>query len=396
MFTVDYEIGGAAQAHDHPFEEAYFFLEGQVEGEIDGADLPPSDRATSCSRVSGSVHGFYNVGNGRVRWIETQAPQPPARHAYRWVGELEALRGGEHDDRTTGAVVVVGGTRAIGLEIARHFVERGPRGRAHRARRRRTSRTAVAGARWATSDGRHVRPRRADIDRAGPGRVGPGPAPCRWSAIDRDAQHVADYDIARAIRLVTLKLVGYTEVVHALLDRLTDDVLHRAVRWAGQGSSVPGLHDRQHRQRRDRGPDPHPRPPAQADPGQLHPSGDRRRQPVLGGEAGGPRGVPRETPDRADCRPWPRSSARSCSCSRTRAINGVDLMVDGGIGTADLSPRARSRTAQAACDLRRGRHDPFRDRQPRSRQPGTDTTVRAGGPPRSPRPMRPRSGRRPS
>jgi NAD(P)-dependent dehydrogenase (short-subunit alcohol dehydrogenase family) len=34
---------------------------------------------------------------------------------------------------------------------------------------------------------------------------------------------VADYDIARAVRLVTLKLVGYTEVAHALCDRLTDD-----------------------------------------------------------------------------------------------------------------------------------------------------------------------------
>jgi quercetin dioxygenase-like cupin family protein len=29
MFMVDYEPGGAAQAHDHPFEEAYFFLEGE-------------------------------------------------------------------------------------------------------------------------------------------------------------------------------------------------------------------------------------------------------------------------------------------------------------------------------------------------------------------------------
>ena len=40
-------------------------------------------------------------------------------------------------------------------------------------------------------------------------------------AIDRDQNSVADYDIARAIRLVTLKLVGYTEVVHAL--RTADD-----------------------------------------------------------------------------------------------------------------------------------------------------------------------------
>ena len=36
MFTVDYEIGGAAQQHDHPFEEAYFFLAGEVEAELDG------------------------------------------------------------------------------------------------------------------------------------------------------------------------------------------------------------------------------------------------------------------------------------------------------------------------------------------------------------------------
>ena len=36
MFTVDYELGGAAQAHDHPFEEAYVFLAGEIEGELDG------------------------------------------------------------------------------------------------------------------------------------------------------------------------------------------------------------------------------------------------------------------------------------------------------------------------------------------------------------------------
>ena len=43
------------------------------------------------------------------------------------------------------------------------------------------------------------------------------------AAIDRDQNTVADYDLVRAIRLVTLKLVGYTEVVHSLRDRLTDD-----------------------------------------------------------------------------------------------------------------------------------------------------------------------------
>ena len=42
-------------------------------------------------------------------------------------------------------------------------------------------------------------------------------------AVDRDENSVAEYDIARATRLVTLKLIGYTEVVHTLASRLTPD-----------------------------------------------------------------------------------------------------------------------------------------------------------------------------
>ena len=42
-------------------------------------------------------------------------------------------------------------------------------------------------------------------------------------AIERDNNTARGYDIDRALRLVTLKLVGYAEVVHALLPRLTID-----------------------------------------------------------------------------------------------------------------------------------------------------------------------------
>ena len=97
MFTVDYEVGGAAQAHDHPFEETYFFLAGEVEAELDGERhvLRPGDVVFA---GVGSVHGFWNEGPERVRWIETQAPQPPARHAYRWLPTWERfeqqVRGG--------------------------------------------------------------------------------------------------------------------------------------------------------------------------------------------------------------------------------------------------------------------------------------------------------------
>ena len=41
------------------------------------------------------------------------------------------------------------------------------------------------------------------------------------AAIERDQNAVADYDLGRALRLVTLKLVGYTEVVHVLAPRFT-------------------------------------------------------------------------------------------------------------------------------------------------------------------------------
>jgi quercetin dioxygenase-like cupin family protein len=95
MFTVDYELGGAAQAHDHPFEETYFFLAGEVEAELDGEPhtLRPGDVVFA---GVGSVHGFWNTGAERVRWIETQAPQPPVRHAYRWKAVWERF---EEDNR---------------------------------------------------------------------------------------------------------------------------------------------------------------------------------------------------------------------------------------------------------------------------------------------------------
>jgi NAD(P)-dependent dehydrogenase (short-subunit alcohol dehydrogenase family) len=43
------------------------------------------------------------------------------------------------------------------------------------------------------------------------------------AAIERDENTVLDYDLERALRLVTLKLVGYTEVVHALAPKFHDD-----------------------------------------------------------------------------------------------------------------------------------------------------------------------------
>lgn len=43
------------------------------------------------------------------------------------------------------------------------------------------------------------------------------------AAIERDANSVRDYNLEGATRLAVLKLVGYTEAVHVLADRLTPD-----------------------------------------------------------------------------------------------------------------------------------------------------------------------------
>jgi quercetin dioxygenase-like cupin family protein len=93
MFTVDYEPNGAAQIHDHPFEEAYFFLDGEIEGILDGAQYTIRAGDVVFAGV-GATHGFFNTGGGRVRWIETQAPQPPFRHAYRWLDHWKRFEEG--------------------------------------------------------------------------------------------------------------------------------------------------------------------------------------------------------------------------------------------------------------------------------------------------------------
>jgi quercetin dioxygenase-like cupin family protein len=90
MFMVEYQPGGVAHPHDHPFEEAYYMLEGEVEAMADGAEytLRPGDAFWT---GAGCVHAFTNTSGGRVRWLETQAPQPPARHSYRFERDWEYL-----------------------------------------------------------------------------------------------------------------------------------------------------------------------------------------------------------------------------------------------------------------------------------------------------------------
>jgi mannose-6-phosphate isomerase-like protein (cupin superfamily) len=90
MFMVDYQPTAIAHPHDHPFEEAYVFVEGEVHGLIDGELLVLHPGDVLWAGV-GCDHGFENRSSGLVRWIEVQAPAPPPRHSYRFSREWEHL-----------------------------------------------------------------------------------------------------------------------------------------------------------------------------------------------------------------------------------------------------------------------------------------------------------------
>lgn len=82
-FIVEFQPGGAGTVHDHPFEETYFFLSGEAEGILDGQTYRVKAGDFVWAGVGGT-HGFFPLGDKPVRWLETQAPQPPSQHAFRF------------------------------------------------------------------------------------------------------------------------------------------------------------------------------------------------------------------------------------------------------------------------------------------------------------------------
>jgi NAD(P)-dependent dehydrogenase (short-subunit alcohol dehydrogenase family) len=133
-----------------------------------------------------------------------------------------------------GAVVVVGGTRAIGLEIARHYVESGHdvvisgRTQEHVDSAVSTLGGRATGVTFDLSEPDSIAPALATV-----GRV----RHLALVAIDRDSNSIKEYDITSATRLVTLKLVGYTSVISVLKDRL--DTSSSIVLFGGQAKDLP-------------------------------------------------------------------------------------------------------------------------------------------------------------
>ncbi len=119
-----------------------------------------------------------------------------------------------------GTVVVVGGTCEIGKHLAQHYASQGHR-------------VVVTSRDWdrAQAAAREVGGECVGIsvDLSQPHRIASALAEVddvlhlALVALYRDGNRVHDYNIDEAIKLVTLKLVGYTEVAHVLAPKMCSD-----------------------------------------------------------------------------------------------------------------------------------------------------------------------------
>jgi NAD(P)-dependent dehydrogenase (short-subunit alcohol dehydrogenase family) len=119
-----------------------------------------------------------------------------------------------------GTVVVVGGTQGLGRELAQSYADDG---RDVVVTGRDTSRAEAA------AEEIGGRARGIGFDLAEPHTIAGALESVGdvdhlvLAAIERDVNTVREYEIDAALRLVTMKLVGYTAVIHALLPRLHED-----------------------------------------------------------------------------------------------------------------------------------------------------------------------------
>ena len=119
-----------------------------------------------------------------------------------------------------GTVVIVGGTQGLGRELAQSYADDG---RDVVVTGRDQSRADAAASEIGGST------RGLGFDLAEPHTIAGALAGVEdvdhlvLAAIERDVNKIREYEIDTALRLVTMKLVGYTEVIHALLPQMRDD-----------------------------------------------------------------------------------------------------------------------------------------------------------------------------
>jgi NAD(P)-dependent dehydrogenase (short-subunit alcohol dehydrogenase family) len=133
-----------------------------------------------------------------------------------------------------GSVLIVGGTAGIGRALAEHYHGRGAHVIVTGREADRSS--AIAAEIGADVVGLGFNLSHPDTIAAALADVGPV-SRLVLAAIARDNNPVREYSIAAAIDLTTMKLVGYTETVHTLLDRLSDE--SSVVLYGGRAKDRP-------------------------------------------------------------------------------------------------------------------------------------------------------------
>jgi NAD(P)-dependent dehydrogenase (short-subunit alcohol dehydrogenase family) len=119
-----------------------------------------------------------------------------------------------------GTVLIVGGTGGIGRELAAHYIDRGRE--VIITGRDPANADAVASELGGKASGLGFDLAEPESIAAALKEVGDVDK-LVLSAIARDNNPVREYDVDSARYLATMKVVGYTEVIHTLLDRLSDD-----------------------------------------------------------------------------------------------------------------------------------------------------------------------------
>lgn len=119
-----------------------------------------------------------------------------------------------------GSVLIVGGTAGLGREVARHYHDEGERVIITGRDQERAEKVAAELGQGVSGLG---------FDLAKPETIGEslsdvGPVSrLVVTAVVRDHNPIREYNTATARELITMKMIGYTETVHVLIPRFTDE-----------------------------------------------------------------------------------------------------------------------------------------------------------------------------
>jgi NAD(P)-dependent dehydrogenase (short-subunit alcohol dehydrogenase family) len=133
-----------------------------------------------------------------------------------------------------GSLLVVGGTGGLGRALALHYADKGHDVIITGSEQERCAAVAADLGHGVTGIGFDLA--KPELIKGALAGVGPI-SRLVLAAIARDNNPVREYSIEGAINLVTMKLVGYTETIHTLLDRFSDDT--SVVLFGGRAKDRP-------------------------------------------------------------------------------------------------------------------------------------------------------------